>query len=541
MEKGNIMQQLALHDDTETVFHQIDTVIQGDCLEVLRALPDNSMDACVTDPPYGLGEVKDIAGLLQAWIQDADDSAFIGKAGFMGKEWDAGVPSPRYWREVLRVLKPGAHILCFAGTRTVDLMMLSLRLAGFECRDVIAWHHGSGFPKNHDISKAIDRMYKAEREVVRIKRAGIGRHGRIDQEVFHSSAPEQLKQVPVTSPATPEAQHWNGWGTALKPSFEPIILARKPLAEPTIAANVLEWGTGALNIDASRVQGASNPKQWDVPKGGWWKTDSNKQATYIDSTQGRWPSNTLFSHAPGCVPTGMKRVSANRWGKDKPCVSKGDTAIFGNGKPDIETRVYSDSEGYETVESWQCAPDCAIAELDRQSGIRKSGGGIKAINRANNFANGGWKPDNTCYEPSEGGASRYFLCLPPGTDDLIPFYYCSKSSRTERNKGLGQMPAHASSRNGTMHGTPEHAPKQDTPEQNNHPTVKSLSLMKWLVRLVCPENGIILDSFAGSGTTCVAAIHEGFHFIGIEREEEYCAIARARIAYAQQGEGLRNG
>src|SRR6266581_8797307 len=193
----------------------LDTVIHGDCLEVLRGIADNSVDACVVEPRYGLGEVKDIAGLLNAWLRDEDDSPYIGKSGFMGKEWDAGVPSPRYWREVYRVLKPGAHILCFAGTRTVDLMILSLRLAGFQHRDTLMWIFGSGFPKSTAIDKQIDKMQGAERKVVGIHktkdiRRNVARDAELGWETrqgkLGTGAPTTYMEYQETEPATQEAQ-----------------------------------------------------------------------------------------------------------------------------------------------------------------------------------------------------------------------------------------------------------------------------------------------------------------------------------------------
>ena len=192
----------------------------GDCLEELKKLEDNSVDAVVTDPPYGLSNTKpqQVADVLKAWVTGDTVSVPAKRGGFMGKDWDSFVPPPAVWEECMRVLKPGGHMAVFAGARTQDLMGLSIRLAGFEIRDTLGWVYGSGFPKSHNISKAIDKATAAEREEV----------------------------------ATSEAQQWDGWGTALKPAIEPIILARKPL-DGTVANNVLSHGVGGLNIDACRV------------------------------------------------------------------------------------------------------------------------------------------------------------------------------------------------------------------------------------------------------------------------------------------------
>src|SRR5690606_18808994 len=217
-------------------------------LDVMRQLPDNSVDAVVTDPPDGLSREPDIEEVLRHWLA-GDDYEHRG-GGFMGKTWDSFVPGPAVWREVLRVLKPGGHILCFAGTRTVDLMGISLRLGGFEIRDCLQWLDGSGFPKSLDVSNAIDKKLGAEREIVGTKS---GDPKRFKKWKEMDGNKRTTFNNYITVPATPEAQEWEGWGTALKPAVEPIILARKPLSEATVAENVLKWGTGGLNIDRCRI------------------------------------------------------------------------------------------------------------------------------------------------------------------------------------------------------------------------------------------------------------------------------------------------
>lgn len=220
------------------------TLHHGDCLAILKTMPDNSVDSIVTDPPYGLGKEPDALAMLKDWMTTGHHD--VRGKGFMGKDWDAFVPQPAVWRECLRVLKPGGHLLSFAGTRTQDLVCLGLRLAGFEIRDMLAWVYGSGFPKSLDVSKALDKMAGAEREVVGQKDVGPDMRG----GNFKTS--EGRMVADITAPATEAAHQWQGWGTALKPALEPITLARKPLAG-NVASTVLEWGTGALNIEGCRV------------------------------------------------------------------------------------------------------------------------------------------------------------------------------------------------------------------------------------------------------------------------------------------------
>ena len=203
-------------------------ILHGDCLDRLKELGDNSVDACVTDPPYGLK--------------------------FMGKKWDYEVPSVEMWTEVLRVLKPGGHLLSFGGTRTYHRMVVAIEDAGFEIRDQIQWIYATGFPKSHDVSKGIDKMHGAEREVIGSRKltgkARVLKGNNFDGDY---DGKELTTEYIETAPATPDAIKWQGWGTSLKPSNEPICLARKPLSEKTVALNVLKWGTGAINIDASRI------------------------------------------------------------------------------------------------------------------------------------------------------------------------------------------------------------------------------------------------------------------------------------------------
>jgi site-specific DNA-methyltransferase (adenine-specific) len=382
------------------------TVRHGDCRQLLRTVEPESIDSCPTDPPYGLS--------------------------FMGRGWDNPdnvAFRPETWRLVLRALKPGAHLLAFGGTRTFHRLTCAIEDAGFEVRDVLCWLYGQGMPKSHDVSKAIDKAAGAEREVV-----GPGR--RHNSRPFGEGEGDPAYGTyaggvpPLTAPAIPEAKQWDGWGTALSPSWEPIVLARKPLSG-TVAANVLEHGTGGLNIDGCRLDPGAV-----VPGGG--------RSTRTDRVFG------LSDGAPFAAPP----HNAGRW----------------------PPNVALDEE--------------AAAAVDRQSGISTSSDRPRHNAAFKSVAKGAEYANTTRGHSDTGGASRFF--------------YCPKASTAERNAGLGD-------------------------EQNPHPTVKPLALMRWLCRLVTPPGGLVLDPFCGSGSTGVAAVLEGFRFLGLEQDAEAVRVARLRI------------
>lgn len=485
------------------------TVLLGRAEERLRELPDGSVDAVVTDPPYGLSREPGIAEVLSHWLA-GDDYQHRG-GGFMGKSWDSFVPGPSIWREVFRVLKPGGHLLAFAGTRTMDLMSISIRMAGFENRDTISaegvlrWCYGSGFPKSLDVSKAIDRAAGAEREVVgkginhdaKVKHGGTWTGGVYAQDQY-TGATGPL----ITAPATDAARQWQGWGTALKPAWEPILVFRKPLSEPNVAANVLAHGTGALNIDACRVAGAKKPGAFSTaPKGGQvYAQDAYTQGDGYagDGTdphpEGRWPANAAFSHSSECRPVGTRRAT----GSTRPgTVRKTALGVMNDDAwtPSPTPRPgYAAADGTETVEAWECAAGCPVAELDRQSGTLTSG-----------FMAAGTEREGLGYRGGLGSRVRNDTI--GDTGGASRFFYQAKASASERSAGLPPG------------------------ERNTHPTVKPLDLMRYLCRLVTPPGGLILDPFAGSGTTGCAALLEGFRFLGIEQDPESVRTAIARIRY----------
>lgn len=328
-------------------------------LETMARMPDSSVDAIVTDPPYGLGREPDPAAMLTAWL----DHGYleVKGRGFMGKEWDAFVPQPRFWQEAHRVLKPGGHVLSFFGTRTYDWGVMAMRLAGFEIRDQLAWCFGSGFPKSHDVSKAIDRAAGAEREVVGkyIPPQDDPKNRWSDKNSQYSdkltainpnvdfngaSSTPGSKYGAITAPATPEAQQWAGWGSALKPALEPIVLARKKLAEKSIAANVLAWGTGGINVDGCRVGTGDLISFGSRQIGDGIKYNPIATERMTEGKQhpsGRWPANLAHDGSPevlalfpetssGFMPAGTKRQNSdnpnrNTYMKMEPDLSANDT------------------------------------------------------------------------------------------------------------------------------------------------------------------------------------------------------------------------
>lgn len=456
----------------------LNEVINGDALQVLRSLPTHSVDAICSDPPAGIGfmQTKD-----RTWDSDKG-----GRDKWI--DWLADIMS-----EALRVIKPGGHALIWALPRTSHWTALALEYGGWTVREKFYHLFGSGMPKSHNISVAIDRMNGAEREVI-----GEGPYASRKPRPYEGGNSLQISLHdtrvgnPVTKPATPDAQKWEGWGTATKPAVEEWILARSPLSESSIAANVLRWGTGGINIDKCRIPANGDSLgRMNKPGGNGWKNSSGgaNRATHDPiAASGRWPANLLLSHTLFCSTDA-------------------------------------------------CAEGCPVALLDMQSGMRKSGA---KTNRKGDIVQNGHiynpmqRTHDTSYTASEGYASRYFQTFHETPD--VPFIYTSKASRSERNKGCEALPESNVHRYGSGIGrddTPTSDPHRPVIEQNHHPTVKPLALCRYLVSLVTPPGGIVLDMFAGSGTTGVACIMEGYNYILVEQDSDYCEIARARLAYAR--------
>ena len=403
--------------------------IHGDCLVEMAKMGPNSVDAIVTDPPYGLK--------------------------FMGKVWDHGLPGMPFWIEALRVAKPGAFLLAFGGTRTFHRLTCAIEDAGWEIRDCLGWFYGSGFPKSHNVALDYEQRLCDY----------------VDKKwVYKDDETPMRREAPFRSDL---ANEWAGFGTALKPAWEPIILARKPL-DGTVAECVQKWGTGAVNVDGCRVGTDRNiERQFDKEPASGKKFGFNNHGEIKFSngqirsdgwlTKGRWPANLIHD------------------GSDEVVAGFPNSTVTGN---------------------------------------RTASSRLRANGNGNPF--GGTNLKDSEYTDS-GSAARFF--------------YCAKASRAEREMGLEGMPNKSlSTMSGgefkpDMSGQNHNAkgcPNNHT-ARNLHPTVKPLALMRYLCRLVTPPNGLILDPFMGSGTTGMACKAEGFRFIGIDNNAEYVEIAKKRI------------
>ena len=432
------------------------TVFHGSNLDVLPTLPDNSVDSIVTDPPYELG--------------------------FMGKKWDStGIAySVELWQECLRVLKPGGHLLSFGGTRTWHRVAVAIEDAGFDVRDSIAWMYGSGFPKSLDVSKAIDKAAGAERA----EKLGSPTQKRTEKGQLLTNqrcsvcGKATFSSNPCVCPRpdkiaiTPEAQMWQGWGTALKPAFEPIVVARKPLIG-TVAENVLEWGVGGLNIDGSRI-GTNPGYKYNADRNGTTfhggqgerikQTAEKKGSDVIESTQGRWPANVILDEYSAGILDEQSGVSKS-------------VVRPATGKP----------------------------HLGKATSVAQSGGTILDLtDRGHN---------------DSGGASRFF--------------YVAKASKRDRNEGLDKLPDTMLTGRDPGQDAMQNPHKTRSKETKNfHPTVKPTDLMRYLIKLVTPVGGVVLDPFTGSGSTGKAALLDGYRFIGIEMTADYLPIIEGRLRHA---------
>lgn len=420
---------------------------RGDCTIAMSRLPDNSVDSIVCDPPYGLR-------FMQKKTDGWDD---LGK-GSQQREWHK-----RWLNEAFRVLKPGGHLAAFGGTRTYHHLASAVEEVGFDLRDSLVWGYSSGFPKSHNVSKSMDKEAgKRGHESKAFTYAGL--HSQDGLESWgHAKGyvPPEL--------ITEEAKEWEGWGTALKPAFEPIVLARKPIEKKlTVAKNVLKHRTGAINVDACRVGLTGGTRKTNLPEnrnGHQWMGIQGGAPTPIK--KGRWPPNVLFTHNLTCNIDG-------------------------------------------------CTAGCMVAALNKQSGTIKSSKTVNKKKGNGYHANFGAMPKAEAYG-DVGAASKFFPVSEWDTRIEVPFIYKSKAAKKEKEAGCESLKLDADGK--------EHA------RGNRHVTVKPVAVMRWLVRLLTPPGGTTLDPFMGSGTAAIAAMQEGFNYIGMEIDPYHCEISKARISH----------
>lgn len=484
------------------------TIWNGDCREVMPEL--DLVDAIVCDPPYGLQ--------------------------FMGKGWDHGVPGVEFWALVLAVMKPGAHLLAFGGTRTHHRLMCAIEDAGFEIRDCVMWVYGTGFPKSLDVSKAIDKAAGADREVV-----APGSRSAVRPVVSGQSGEKSYRlgsDASVTAPATDQAQAWSGWGTALKPAFEVIVLCRKPLGKGmTVAQNVLEYGTGALNIDACRV--VSREMMWEEQRNRVFLSAAFAALKTKLEELVQCPSSVGIDVGEAVYERGeMHHADINR-----PGIGCSDGMLKGDMSTNLNTE---DCGRMPTVQSLEDI--ASIIETASKPTID-------------------WKTWNSCQSPNTSvitkesitaamrnlkhaesrleitGAGRWpSNLIHDGSDEVVELFPntgkspAPRSERTpiadqgnygnSRKSGLG---GHNDSGSAARFFYAAKASKAERGPNNDHPTIKPIALMQYLIRLVTPPGGTVLDPFMGSGSTLLAARQEGFASVGIEMNQHYFRLAAQRI------------
>lgn len=530
-------------------------ILIGDCVTRMRELPDNSVDSVVCDPPYHLTSIVKRFGAEDAAPAQSKQTGVYARSskGFMGQTWDGGDVAfrPETWAEVLRVLKPGGHLLAFSGTRTYHRMAVAIEDAGFEVRDMIAWHYGSGFPKSLDVSKAIDKAAGAEREVLGFKPSH--RPNRIGARGGSMSA--AYTDAVETLPTTDAAKQWEGYGTALKPATEPICLARKPLSEKSVAANVLKWGTGALNVGACRIsaddqnpvsptsqysEGSSQPGSTggtSALREACPRCHSERTGFPASAETGPADHNGLLASVSGHGLSGPQSLDSqgdcltcrgsdggpahaalaggqasllpppdadsaralgaagghSRGDLSKPCADDTTQDIQRQYIPNGKNKVYGENMGGG---DWSLAPEGRWPANLVHDGSDEVVAGFPDLGQTAGTYTRGARAEGEWLHAKEAGTEQLGF---GDSGSAARFFYCAKATTDERGEG------------------------------NNHPTVKPVALMRWLVRLVTPKGGTVLDPFMGSGSTGLACDAEQFDFIGCELSPEYAAIAERRI------------
>lgn len=499
----------------------------GDCLEIMPTLDANSIDTIITDPPYGIS--------------------------MMGKNWDYGVPGVQFWIEALRVAKPGALLLAFGGTRTFHRLACAIEDAGWEIKDTIAWIHAQGYPKSLNISVAIDRKLGAQREI-------IGKYQRPDGSGERTNEASGTSMFGVggdqyiTAPSTPEAQLWSGWKSALKPAFEPIIVAMKPI-DLNFANSALKWGVAGFNIDGSRIEtngeftGRQSNSIGNLQAEGWRTRTLNSNG----HPAGRYPANVIHDGSDEVIslfPATNKNSSAARFFKqcsitEEDLCNANIAELNLNQPSELDDFAQRDVATLDNQEENATPTESSPAMPDYTGTYKEC---IQHQNHAlcvENQESTDIIPTITNHSKLSGFASPVTTKSIPATEKIerSRFLYCAKASTAERNAGCEALEDKVG---GMSNGAQIHGEGYDKGQdiglnrviarKNHHLTVKPIALMRYLCRLTAtPITGsIILDPFMGSGSTGCAAMLEGRDFIGIEQSAEYVEIAKARIAYWQE-------
>lgn len=503
-------------------------LFNSDCLKALSSLEENSISSLVTDPPAGIS--------------------------FMGKAWDSDKGGRDCWiawltdvmRECHRVLKPGAHGLIWAIPRTSHWTMTALENAGFEIRDVVTHLFGTGFPKSMDVSKAIDKEAGAKREVVGRKS---GRASYAVQDMrggkLIGGANSGIDCSAITAPSTDSARQWQGFGTALKPACEFWVLIRKPCSEKTVAKNVLKWGTGALNIDASRIlSDAKRPDICDACAETLENTSANTAAKKTKRVEAASSTNTADTNAVGLQSADASTIHSAGQIRTATYGSNSGTTVEAN----TGTSLNIDSSG--KVPTAKCQLDTSFITKTKTSpttALRtcvSSGMSITSSTTPPSTLSTKSAKPNTLAEPASVGRFPSNLVLDEeaaeALDEQSGLRPGDNPNRSPRNNGAFKSVAkgaetarlslgHSDAGGASRFFYVAKASKSDRGEDNKHPTVKSTKLMSYLCRLVTPPGGVVLDPFMGSGSTGVAAKAEGFDFVGIEREADYFETSKKRI------------
>jgi site-specific DNA-methyltransferase (adenine-specific) len=517
---------------------------QGDVLEELRKIPDGSIDGCLCDPPYGLGPREPTPEEIAEYVLGRGE--IDSKGDFMGTNWQ--IPSVQVWKELHRILRPGAPVLAFSGARTFDLIGIGLRAAGLQRKETLAWLYAEAMPKPATTTdKYIDKHLGATRPIVGSQtltgNAAVSTKSK-GGTVGIGVGVVEPKVIPITAPATEEAKRFEGYGHALRPSFEPILMAVKPL-EGTIAESVIQHGVGALNVKGCRLGTAGGTRKVDPER---YRTigvalegsaDGSLNGGTKEALQaGRWPPNVALTHHPECVEVGTKRIK--NMGGDISLVAgnspRKTKAVYGEfGTRGGPWKKHGDESGFETVPVFDCHPDCPVRQLDEQAGDRPS----TLTGRAD--------PDSTHDNPGDNGGASSFG---GGNSHVYAdrggpsrFMYTSKVSPAEREFGCESLPLKSASDcvdrdEGTVGIENGMAGAGRTGGyRNHHKTLKPISLCKWLATLILPpprRDGVsrkLLVIYAGAGSEVIGGFRAGWdEILGIEREAEYIAIAHTRIA-----------